>query len=105
MAASVPTPIAAAADTRGRIIEAARHLFWERGYAATGLAEVLARARANSGSFYHFFESKDALLRTVLETYLSLLDPYVVKPAWARTSDPMARVFALLEGYRRALVE
>ena len=52
-------------DTRERLIEAARHLFWERGYAATGLAEILARAGANSGSFYHFFESKDALLRTV----------------------------------------
>ena len=51
--------------TRERIVEAARYLFWEKGYAATGLAEILARADANSGSFYHFFDSKDAVLRTV----------------------------------------
>jgi AcrR family transcriptional regulator len=60
-------------DTRERIVEAARFLFWQKGYTATGLAELLARAGANSGSFYHFFESKDAVLRAVLDTYVELL--------------------------------
>ena len=93
------------ADTRHRIVEAARHLFWEKGYAATGLAELLARAEANSGSFYHFFESKDDVLRTVLDTYVAMLDPFVLQPAWSSTTDPIARVFALLEGYRQRLVD
>jgi len=96
---------AAVPDTRARIVEAARFLFWERGYAATGLADILQRARANSGSFYHFFESKDALLRTVLDTYVALLEPYVIRPAWNRTTDPVERIFALLDGYRQRLVE
>lgn len=91
-------------DTRDRLVEAARYLFWEKGYAATGLAEILDRAKANSGSFYHFFESKDALLRTVLETYLVLLDPIVIAPVRARTTDPIAQVFALLASYRARLV-
>ena len=92
-------------DTRDRIVEAARHLFWEKGYAATGLAEILDRAGANSGSFYHFFESKDALLRTVLDTYVDLLEPHIVRPAWDATTDPIERIFALLDGYRRRLVD
>ena len=79
-------------DTRSRIIEAARALFWEKGYAATGLAEILARGRANSGSFYHFFESKDALLATVLDSYVDLLEPHVIGPVWASTADPLARI-------------
>src|SRR4051812_41219806 len=91
-------------DTRARIVEAARFLFWEKGYAATGLAELLARAGANSGSFYHFFDSKDAVLRTVLETYRDLLDPLVVQPAFARQDRPIERIFALLDGYRQRLV-
>ena len=90
--------------TRERIVEAARYLFWEKGYAATGLAELLAKANANSGSFYHFFDSKDAVLRTVLETYVDLLEPHVVGPVWASTSDPIERIFALLDGYRARLV-
>ncbi len=95
----------AAPDTRTRLVESARYLFWERGFTATGLADILARANANSGSFYHFFESKDALLRTVLDTYVGMLDPFVIQPAWARTADPIERIFALLEGYRQRLVE
>jgi AcrR family transcriptional regulator len=91
-------------DTRHRIIDAARHLFWEKGYAATGLAELLARAGANSGSFYHFFDSKDAVLRTVLEGYRDMLGPVVVQPAFASQRKPIDRVFALLAGYRQRLV-
>src|ERR1700681_3962511 len=91
--------------TRERIVEAARYLFWEKGYAATGLAELLARAEANSGSFYHFFDGKDALLRTVLDTYVDMLEPYVIRPAWEATANPIERIFALLEGYRQRLLE
>ena len=91
--------------TRERIVEAGRYLFWQKGYAATGLAELLARAGANSGSFYHFFESKDALLQIVLETYVELLEPQVLRPAWEATADPLERVFGLLNGYRQRLLD
>ena len=91
-------------STRDRIVEAGRYLFWEKGYAATGLAEILDRADANSGSFYHFFESKDALLRAVLELYVEALEPQIVAPAWEATEDPIGRVFALLGGYRQRLL-
>jgi TetR/AcrR family transcriptional regulator, transcriptional repressor for nem operon len=99
----IPRPITP--DTRTRIVEAARALFWEKGYAATGLAEILARGRANSGSFYHFFESKDALLCTVLDSYVEQLEPHVLRPVWASTEHPLERVFALLAGYRQRLVD
>jgi AcrR family transcriptional regulator len=91
-------------DTKERIVEAARALFWEKGYTATGLAELLAKADANSGSFYHFFESKDDVLRTVLETYEDLLDPQIVKPVFDQHEKPVDRIFGLLESYRRRLV-
>ena len=58
-----------ATDTRERLIASARYLFWERGFAGTSMAELLAHAEVNSGSFYHFFESKESLLRAVLEEY------------------------------------
>ena len=43
------------ASTRERLIGAAARLFQERGYAATGLNEVLAAAGAPKGSLYHHF--------------------------------------------------
>jgi AcrR family transcriptional regulator len=91
-------------STRDRLVNAARHLFWERGFAGTSMAELLAQAEVNSGSFYHFFDSKEALLREVLDGYLQLLRPMVVDPAFATTPEPVERIFAILAGYRGRIV-
>jgi len=64
--------------TRQRLLDAALYLFWLQGYAATGIAEILERAKANAGSFYHFFKTKEELLLAVLELYIRTLDPVVV---------------------------
>src|SRR5882757_3053198 len=92
------------APTRDRILEAARYLFWEKGYAATGMAEILERAQANAGSFYHFFPGKESLLLAVLETYVDGLEPAILRPASANRRDPIQRIFAILAGYRERLV-
>jgi len=91
-------------STRDRLIESARFLFWERGYAGTSMSELLAHAEVNSGSFYHFFDSKEALLRAVLEQYIELLRPMVVDPAFATTPAPLDRIFAILAGYRERIL-
>jgi AcrR family transcriptional regulator len=93
-----------AVPTRDRLINSARYLFWERGYAGTSMADLLAHAEVNSGSFYHFFESKEALLREVLVGYLGALRPMIVDPAFAQTLDPAERIFAILAGYRERIL-
>ena len=70
-------------QTRDRLLDAAMYLFWERGYHATGMADLLKRARARSGSFYYFFENKAAVLEAVLDRYLESLEPVIVQPAFA----------------------
>lgn len=90
--------------TRQRLVESARYLFWERGFAGTSMADLLAHAKVNSGSFYHFFDSKEALLREVLESYLVALKPMIVEPAYATTPEPIERIFAILEGYRERIL-
>jgi len=90
-------------ETRERIVEAARELFFKQGYTATGMSQILEAAKANSGSLYHFFPSKEDLLAAVLEKYQSMLDPHVLRPAFAREKDPIKRLFAILEGYRLLL--
>jgi TetR/AcrR family transcriptional regulator, transcriptional repressor for nem operon len=90
-------------STRERIIEAAVQLFYEQGYEATGMAEILKRAGANSGSFYYFFKGKEDLLLAVLEWYEKHLQPAVIDPACTHTKDPIERIFALLARYRGRL--
>jgi TetR/AcrR family transcriptional regulator, transcriptional repressor for nem operon len=92
-------------DTRERLINSARYLFWERGFAGTSMADLLAHSEVNSGSFYHYFESKEALLREVLNQYLHALRPVVVDPAYALTVDPVERIFAILAGYRDRILQ
>ncbi|HYE61808.1 MAG TPA: TetR/AcrR family transcriptional regulator [Phycisphaerales bacterium] len=89
--------------TRTRILEAARRLFHEQGYAATGIATILREADVNSGSLYHYFPSKEALLAGVLEHYVELLRPVVIGPAEEREQDAIERVFNLLAWYRHGL--
>jgi TetR/AcrR family transcriptional repressor of nem operon len=91
-------------STRTRLLESARYLFWEKGFAATGMAELLDRAQANSGSFYHFFDSKEALLLALLDSYREGLEPVIVQPAEAAYADPLDRIFGILQGYRERLI-
>jgi TetR/AcrR family transcriptional repressor of nem operon len=92
-------------STRQRIVESALYLFWLRGYAATGIAEILSRSHANSGSFYHFFKTKEELLLAVLELYIQTLEPIIVDPVSQRLTDPLERVFCVLEFYRGNLLK
>jgi len=96
--------MAEALSTRERLIDSARYLFWERGFAGTSMADLLEHSKVNSGSFYHFFESKEALLREVLNGYLNLLRPMVIDPAFALADEPVERIFAILAGYRERIL-
>jgi TetR/AcrR family transcriptional repressor of nem operon len=93
------------ADTRQRIVLAAMHLFWEKGYESTSVSDVLKSAGANSGSLYHFFPGKQDLLLAVLDMYREGIRPMLLDPAWKGVADPIDRVFALLARYRKSLVD
>lgn len=90
-------------DTRSRIVEVARRLFHEQGYHATGVSTILREADVNSGSLYHFFPSKEALLIAVLERYIEMMYGVLMAPVEAQTADPIERVFTLLANYREGL--
>jgi len=49
-------------DRRSEILDAALACFVERGVGATTVADIRERAGATTGSMYHFFPSKDAIL-------------------------------------------
>ena len=71
---------------------------------AKPLAEIVKKAEVNSGSLYYFFKTKEDLLLAVLDWYMENLFPQLIEPIIAHFSDPIERVFALLDGYRKALI-
>ena len=90
--------------TRERILEVAARLFREQSFDGTAISAILQDADVNSGSLYHFFPGKEALLTGVLERYVEQLGPGTIRPIEENTSDPIERVFALLSHYRLALL-
>ena len=65
-------------NTKGRIISAAWKLFYKQGYDDTTVDEIIAESGTSKGSFYHYFNGKDALLGTLSlifdEKYMELAE-------------------------------
>ena len=53
------------ANTKGKIISAAWKLFYEQGYEQTTIEEIVEASQTSKGSFYHYFEGKEALPGTL----------------------------------------
>ncbi|SFF96246.1 TetR/AcrR family transcriptional regulator [Streptomyces mirabilis] len=56
-------------DAKEKIISAAESLIELHGYSALGVAEICKSAGVPKGSFYHFFESKEALALAVIDQH------------------------------------
>ena len=69
-------------NTKGRIISAAWKLFYEQGYENTTVEDIVFDSQTSKGSFYHYFDGKDALLGTLAyvfdekyEELMAVMDP------------------------------
>jgi TetR/AcrR family transcriptional repressor of nem operon len=56
-------------DARAKILASAQSLIELRGYSALGVAEICTAAGVPKGSFYYFFESKQALALAVIDEH------------------------------------
>jgi AcrR family transcriptional regulator len=78
------------AETRQRILEAAREMFVERGYEATTMRAIAARIEYTPTAIYHHFRNKEALF-----SELSALDFRALAAAFLRIErieDPIERL-------------
>lgn len=58
-------------DTRAALIRCGMEILTEQGFMSTGIDTVLKRVGVPKGSFYHYFDSKEAFGQAVLESYAS----------------------------------
>jgi AcrR family transcriptional regulator len=87
--------------TRERIMKAAERLFAERGYDATSIRAIVAKARVNQAAINYHFDGKDGLYREVLRvTFRALTEQQLDH---ADEMKAMSREAALAEFIRRQL--
>jgi TetR/AcrR family transcriptional repressor of nem operon len=71
-------------DVRDNILAVGQRIMSGKGFSAVGLNEILTEAKVPKGSFYHYFDSKDAfgeaLLSSYFEDYLADLDSVMAQP-------------------------
>ena len=90
--------------TRQAILDAARALFIERGYARTTVADIAAAARVAVPTVYVSIGTKPAILGELRKMIPVLADvPQDVRASFERLNDPRQVVSGLAEGVRRLL--
>lgn len=85
------------ADTRLRIVDAARDLMFASSYTEVGVAAICERAGVRKGSFYHFFPSKRDLTLAVLDRHYAEAKEHLLDQAFDATLPPLARLHRLTE--------
>lgn len=84
------------AETRRRIIEAAKDLFHRQGMNATSLGEILRSANAGKGQFYQHFASREDLVVEVLRERRRVVESAAARP-FEQWSDVVKWMESFLE--------
>lgn len=82
-----------ARNTRGKIVSAAWQLFYEQGYEHTTVEEIIELSHTSKGSFYHYFDGKDALLGTLSDLFDEKYE--ALKPALTDAMTAMEKLLFL----------
>jgi AcrR family transcriptional regulator len=90
--------------TRQQLIDVARQLFTERGYAGTSVEDIIERAGVARGALYHHFPGKDALFAAVYQVVQAEVATAVVTAALA-ADDPAQAVYAGLSAFLDACLQ
>ncbi|MER5183171.1 TetR/AcrR family transcriptional regulator [Streptomyces sp. NPDC002896] len=94
------------AETKARLVEAAKAVFEEKGFHDARVSDIAERAGMSHGSFYHYFDSKEDVFREVaaaIDSALSAGMDIILDPS--STATPKERLTAAIrvhfEAYRK----
>lgn len=84
-------------DTRSRLIVTAARLIHAGSYRAVGVKSICTRAGVHKGSFYHFFESKQALMLSVVEMLWERYQAKSLRSCLDTSLSPRRRIEGLFD--------
>ncbi|KUJ65091.1 TetR family transcriptional regulator [Streptomyces albus subsp. albus] len=93
--------------TRRALLEAAAHLFYERGYAGTSINDISELSGRTSGAIYFHYTSKEQLALAVVEAHFATWPGVIARHETARTPalERLVRLsFAVAREFRDDIV-
>lgn len=89
---------------REKLLEASFALIREKGYSATPVDELCAKAGVTKGAFFHHFQSKDALAVAAANRWSEVSRDLFQTAPYHKHRDPLDRVLGYLD-FRKALLK
>jgi AcrR family transcriptional regulator len=89
-------------ETRARIIDAALHLFGERGYEGASTRDIAKEAGVNAPALQYYFDGKEGVYLACIELFVARVWEHldgVVSDAESVSADPEAADPALMDAY------
>jgi AcrR family transcriptional regulator len=82
-------------EKREKLLEAGRILFREKGYEATSIGDITAKAGTAAGAFYLYFASKRQLLVVLMNALIARLAAIELQPASSKNMQTALRRFVV----------
>lgn len=84
-------------ETRDVLCRAGIEVLTEKGFSATGIDEILRRVAVPKGSFYHYFDSKEAFGAALIDQYGAYFARKLDRHLLDHTRAPLARIRSFIE--------
>jgi TetR/AcrR family transcriptional repressor of nem operon len=84
-------------ETRGKLLAAARNVIRAKGYTATSVDDICAAAGLTKGSFFHHFDSKEALGIAAVEAFEAMAETLFGAAPYQASEDPRERIFGYVD--------
>jgi TetR/AcrR family transcriptional repressor of nem operon len=91
-------------ESKTKLLESALHVIRAKGYAATTVDDICARAGLTKGSFFHHFKSKDDLALGAVEHFSAMADGIFSNAPYLALEDPRDRLLGYVD-FRAALLD
>lgn len=98
-----PIELSPRGGARSKLLDAAIEIIRKKGYAATSVDELCARAGVTKGAFFHHFPSKDSLAVAAVNQWTDNATEFFAAAPYHRFDDPLDRVLGYLD-FRKAML-
>jgi TetR/AcrR family transcriptional repressor of nem operon len=90
-------------ESKTKLLDAAVHVIRAKGYSATRIEDICEAADLTKGSFFHHFDSKEALALAAADHWIEGAGALFDSAPYHAPADPLDRLLAYVD-YRKALL-